>query len=121
MDICNNLYKILRIKMSERVKLNKLGLPESPGLRKLTIIEGISLLLLLLVAMPLKYMAGIPEAVSVVGMAHGVLFIVLMIAIAYYCSKIEVKATALKVFIILFFAAFLPLGWMIGDRMVFGK
>ena len=39
-------------------------------------LEGISSLLLFFVAMPLKYMADIPEAVTYVGMAHGVLFIV---------------------------------------------
>ncbi|MBK8856287.1 MAG: DUF3817 domain-containing protein [Opitutaceae bacterium] len=37
--------------------------------------EGISFLLLLGVAMPLKYLAGQPGAVRLVGMAHGVLFI----------------------------------------------
>lgn len=37
--------------------------------------EGISSLLLFLVAMPLKYLADIPEPVSVIGMAHGVLFV----------------------------------------------
>lgn len=37
--------------------------------------EGISYLLLLLVAMPLKYGFGIDVAVSIVGMAHGVLFL----------------------------------------------
>ncbi len=38
-------------------------------------VEAISLLLLLFVAMPLKYLAGMPEPVSVVGMAHGLLFV----------------------------------------------
>lgn len=38
-------------------------------------IEGISFLLLLGLAMPLKYFADLPQAVSIVGMAHGVLFI----------------------------------------------
>lgn len=37
--------------------------------------EGVSFLVLLLVAMPLKYFAGWPQAVRVVGMAHGVLFL----------------------------------------------
>ncbi|MEL6348579.1 MAG: DUF3817 domain-containing protein [Myxococcota bacterium] len=36
--------------------------------------EGASYLLLLFVAMPLKYLAGHPEMVEVVGMAHGLLF-----------------------------------------------
>ena len=38
-------------------------------------IESISLLLLLLVAMPMKYVWGDPTLVRWVGMAHGVLFI----------------------------------------------
>ena len=38
-------------------------------------LEGISFLVLLGIAMPLKYFAGMPKAVSVVGMVHGVLFI----------------------------------------------
>ena len=37
--------------------------------------EGISFLLLLFVAMPLKYGFGIDMAVRIVGMAHGVLFL----------------------------------------------
>jgi len=45
--------------------------------------EGASFLLLMGVAMPLKYFAGFPEAVQVVGMAHGILFIVYLIAIAW--------------------------------------
>lgn len=36
--------------------------------------EGISFLVLLGIAMPLKYFAGMPMAVRVAGMAHGVLF-----------------------------------------------
>jgi len=42
--------------------------------------EGISFLLLLGVAMPLKYLWDRPLAVSIVGMAHGVLFMVYVAA-----------------------------------------
>jgi integral membrane protein len=45
------------------------------NLRVIGILEGISYLLLLCVAMPMKYYFGIPEAVKTVGWAHGVLFI----------------------------------------------
>ena len=38
-------------------------------------IEGYSFLLLLFVAMPLKYMAGYAMATKIAGMIHGVLFI----------------------------------------------
>jgi integral membrane protein len=44
-------------------------------LRIIAFLEGISFLLLLGIAMPLKYMAGIPEGVQIIGMAHGVLFV----------------------------------------------
>ena len=37
--------------------------------------EGVSFLTLLCVAMPLKYFMGIPEAVRVVGLIHGILFL----------------------------------------------
>ncbi len=49
-------------------------------LRLIGFLEGVSFLLLLGVAMPLKYLAGQPEAVSVVGMAHGVLFLLYLVA-----------------------------------------
>jgi integral membrane protein len=39
------------------------------------LIEGVSFLILLFVAMPLKYLADKPEAVLYVGWAHGFLFI----------------------------------------------
>lgn len=41
----------------------------------LALVEGASLVALIGVAMPLKYYAGLPEAVRVVGLAHGVLFL----------------------------------------------
>ncbi len=44
-------------------------------LRVIGMWEGASFLILLLIAMPLKYFADWPLGVRVVGMAHGVLFI----------------------------------------------
>lgn len=52
-------------------------------------IEGVSFLVLLFVAMPLKYLAGQPEAVSMVGMAHGVLFIVYIAALLQAWSELK--------------------------------
>ncbi|MDM1352146.1 DUF3817 domain-containing protein [Myroides marinus] len=43
------------------------------------LLEGISLLVLLFIAMPLKYWLDKPEMVSKVGMAHGVLFILYIV------------------------------------------
>jgi integral membrane protein len=51
-------------------------------LRVIAFIEGISFLLLLGVAMPLKYFAGMPAAVKTVGWIHGVLFVLYLFAVA---------------------------------------
>jgi integral membrane protein len=50
-------------------------------LRAIGLVEGVSFLLLLGVAMPLKYFAGIPQAVTIVGWLHGLLFIAFCIAL----------------------------------------
>ena len=42
--------------------------------RKIALLEGFSFLLLLFVAMPLKYSYGMPEAVKIAGWIHGLLF-----------------------------------------------
>ena len=47
--------------------------------RKIAMVEGISFLVLLFIAMPLKYISGIPMAVTIVGSIHGALFIAFMI------------------------------------------
>ncbi len=43
--------------------------------RAVALLEGLSFIVLLFIAMPLKYLAGMPMAVRVVGMAHGLLFV----------------------------------------------
>ena len=53
--------------------------------------EGISYLLLLFVAMPLKYGLGIDLAVRVVGMAHGVLFIAYIATLALAWSRLGTR------------------------------
>lgn len=45
--------------------------------------EGLSYLLLLFVAMPMKYMAGEPLMVRIFGSIHGALFVFFMISLIY--------------------------------------
>lgn len=86
--------------------------------RTIGFIEGISFLLLLGIAMPLKYMAGMPKAVSVVGMAHGVLFIA-------YCIMIwlaaEDQGWSFKTMALAFIAAVVPFGPFVFDRMILSE
>ena len=50
-------------------------------LRLVALLEGSSFLILLFVAMPLKYLAGLPLAVRVVGSIHGALFIAFLVTL----------------------------------------
>lgn len=50
-------------------------------LRAIAFTEGVSYLVLLFVAMPLKYLAGEPLVVRITGSVHGFLFVWLMLAI----------------------------------------
>jgi integral membrane protein len=49
-----------------------------PALRITSLVEAISYLFLLGIAMPLKYLYDSPMAVRISGMAHGVLFLLLV-------------------------------------------
>lgn len=76
-------------------------------------IEGVSYLLLLGVAMPLKYLAHLPIAVKIVGWAHGALFVVFIatIVLAMLRARLPFKH-ALAAFI----ASLLPFGPFVIDR-----
>jgi len=74
--------------------------------------EGWSFILLVFIAMPLKYLAGQPLAVRIVGMAHGALCIVYCIALA----RARWNGLAWKEVAIAFVAALLPLGPFVIDR-----
>lgn len=49
--------------------------------RTIALFEGVSLLLLYFVAMPLKYGLDMPFAVTIVGSAHGILFVAFVLAL----------------------------------------
>jgi integral membrane protein len=82
-------------------------------LRLVGIAEGISFLLLLLIAMPLKYFLGFPLAVKFVGWAHGVLFILYIVAVLL--SIKAMRWTWLDVAIALM-ASLAPAGTLFLDR-----
>ena len=69
--------------------------------------EGVSFLVLLLIAMPLKYFAGKPEAVHVIGMLHGVLFIIYVLVLSFFVKS---QKLSLKKFLLALVLAFLPAG-----------
>jgi integral membrane protein len=69
--------------------------------------EGISFLVLLFIAMPLKYIWDDPSWVRVVGMAHGVLFVAY---IAWAIFVKEIKQWEIKTLTIVILGSILPFG-----------
>jgi integral membrane protein len=84
-------------------------------LRRVGLVEGVSFLLLLGIAMPLKYVWGLPLAVKYIGWAHGVLFILLGYALMQVLmhTRWPLSRAAL-----VFVAALLPFGpFLLDARM----
>lgn len=85
------------------------------ALRAAGIAEGISYLLLLGIAMPLKYLADWPLGVQIVGWAHGLLFVsyLVLAALAWWQLRWPFRRLVEA-----FFAALLPFGPFVWDRRV---
>ena len=82
-------------------------------LRRLGIIEGCSTMLLFFVAMPLKYGADMPMAVTIVGSAHGFLFIALCLMMVLGRATVPLPDRLVAAGI---FGAIVPFGPFLVDR-----
>lgn len=85
-------------------------------LRILTFLEGASLLLLVFVAMPLKYLADDPSWVKAIGPVHGGLFVLFVLAALSYAVRASWSwgDTIKRVFL----ASFVPFGTFVVDHQV---
>ncbi len=90
-------------------------------LRIFSLWEGVSVLLLFGVCMPLKYMLHFPFAedlTRIVGMAHGILFIIycVLVLVVQYERKWKLIITLLALAASLF-----PFGTFVADAKIFKK
>ncbi len=85
-------------------------------LRIIGFAEGLSFLILLGIAMPLKYFFGLPETVRVVGMAHGLLFVLYVLLVVQV--KIEYGWSFRKMGLALL-ASVVPFGTFWADAKLF--
>ncbi|AXE17195.1 hypothetical protein DR864_05310 [Runella rosea] len=85
-------------------------------LRIIGFLEGISFLVLLFIAMPLKYIAGQPMAVKITGMAHGVLFV---LYILYVVMAAVEYSWSIKKSVLAFIASLVPFGTFWADAKLF--
>ena len=81
-------------------------------LRVVGLLEGLSFLLLLFIAMPMKYMFDNPVLVKYVGMGHGVLFILFLIVLFAVCEK---QKWSITIFLMGLAASILPFGPFVFD------
>ena len=82
--------------------------------RIISIIEGLSYLLLVFIAMPLKYMFDYPMAVKVVGMSHGVLFILFFVALVMAMNRYKWKFLGFQLFVY----SLLPFGFILIEKII---
>ncbi len=82
-------------------------------LRKAGIAEGISFLVLMGIAMPLKYFFAQPMAVTIIGWIHGILFMVFLFLAWEYKTDRNKNA---KWFGLAFLASILPAGTFFFDK-----
>ena len=85
-------------------------------LRLITLLEGLSLLLLLFVAVPLKYYGDDPSWVKAIGPVHGVLFVLFVFMALHFAVKESWSFwdTITRVFL----ASFVPFGTFVVDHRV---
>jgi integral membrane protein len=76
-------------------------------LRRIALVEAVSFLVLLGIAMPLKYVWDMPAAVLVVGWVHGLLFILFSAALL---MAMRAAQWSLQWSVVVFVAALLPFG-----------
>lgn len=81
-------------------------------------IEGYSYLILLFIAMPLKYLFDMPQAVKTFGMVHGLLFVLFMFSILTLLLN---KKMSFKGAFSAFFLSLIPFGTFFLGKLVKAK
>jgi integral membrane protein len=81
-------------------------------LRIIAFLEGISYLVLLGIAMPLKYFGDNPQPVRIVGMAHGVLFVLFLLLLIQVTIE---RNWSFKKAVLGFISSLIPFGTFYAD------
>jgi integral membrane protein len=88
-------------------------------LRLTGLLEGVSLILLMAIGMPMKYVWGNPIWVEIIGPIHGVLFI--LFVILTLSTSAQYKWKFFPVTAMLLLASFIPFGTFYTDRTILKK
>lgn len=85
-------------------------------LRVIGFLEGVSFLLLLFIAMPLKYMYDKPDTNMVVGMIHGILFVLYIFGVIQATIDLSWNFKKIALAVV---ASILPFGTFYADAKLF--
>ena len=86
--------------------------------RLINFIEGMSFILLVFVAMPLKYIFMYPITTKIAGMIHGILFIIFLALLSEAIKKCKFGT---KFSVLLFVASLIPFGTFYTDKLLKDK
>lgn len=78
-------------------------------------LTGIGLLVLVFVAMPLKYLADVPGPVAVVGVTHGFLYMAYIVATLLLAERVRAKPLEALVVLV---AGTIPIASFVAERAV---
>lgn len=98
--------------------MNKKAAASLNRFRLIALMEGVSFLLLLFIAMPLKYLAEMPLPVKYTGWAHGVLFVLYVLSLAEVTYRLR---WSLKTATLAFLASLVPFGTFWLDSRLLNK
>lgn len=81
--------------------------------RIIALLEGVSYILLLFIATPIKYLANDPQYVKLLGMPHGVLFMAYVVFAIYISSDMKWSKKTLGIVLL---ASIIPFGTFYIDK-----
>jgi len=114
---CNIIFFIKKLQTilesKEKCTMNSIRL-----FRIISFLEGLSYILLLFVAVPMKYMAGEAGLVKSLGMPHGILFVLYVFLALFIRSKMKWKFVTTVLVLV---ASLLPFGTFYIDRKYFSS
>lgn len=84
--------------------------------RFIAFLEGVSYLLLLFIASPMKYFYNDPSYVKILGMPHGLLFVAYVAFAIYFMQR---RDWTLKMLSLVLLCAVIPFGTFYADKKYF--
>lgn len=89
-----------------------------PVFRILAVLEGVSYILLLFIAVPIKYLSDDPQYVKLLGMPHGILFMAYVVMAVLISTDMKWPSRTLWIVLI---ASVIPFGTFYIDKKYLNK